>query len=161
MNKFDRLLISLRILQLEIELAALKDSLKTSNLETFPSNSELIAKRKDGEVDNQSLTVSVLPDNSIHFLVKSCRWRKLRIRIDPNKNHKRAHLHIDIDGIPHSSSIAIDNGEKLAGDLDRKIKKMIKEWIEDNRDVLMEIWNKLQKGETPNDLLGRVSDINR
>jgi hypothetical protein len=160
MNKFDQLLVSLRILQLEIELAALEDSLKKSTSETGPSAQDSTTKRVDKEVDNRSLTVSVLPDKSIHFLVKSYPWRKLKVRIDFNKNHKRAHLHIDIDGNLHSSSIAIDNGDELAGDLDRKTKKMIKKWVKDNSYVLTEIWNEVQMGRTPNELLERVGDVN-
>jgi hypothetical protein len=159
MSKFDRLLVSLRILQLEIELAALKDSLKKSTSGDRPHNLETLTKRVDGEVADRSLTVSVLSGDSVHFLIKSYPRRKLKIRIDSNKNHDRPHLHIDIDGYRHSASIAIDDGEELAGDVDRKIRKIVKKWIEDNRDVLLEIWNEVQMGRTPNGLLARVGDV--
>ncbi|MER9801897.1 hypothetical protein NKJ36_33485 [Mesorhizobium sp. M0142] len=41
--------------------------------------------------------------------------RLLKLKMDANRNHARAHLHIDYHHSKHFASYAIDNGERLVG----------------------------------------------
>ena len=44
----------------------------------------------------------------------------LRIRMYKETQHARPHIHIDYGKEPHIASYALDTGERLAGDLDRR-----------------------------------------
>lgn len=71
--------------------------------------------------------------------------RSLRLKMDPNKNHGRPHIHLDYGSVLHQASYAVDTGERLVGKesrFDRKIKK----WIISNREELLKIWSELRNG---------------
>src|ERR1700687_1286875 len=55
--------------------------------------------------------------------------QNIRIRMDGNKNHKRPHIHVDYRNEYHTASYAIDNGERIAGELDTKYDKQVRAWI--------------------------------
>ena len=161
MKSKKRLLLSLRVLQLEIELIHLRESLSSiSDDKGFGNNREIT---KDKDIDRLHtrviLEIRRQPDNSIEFLVRIYDRRKLAIRIDSSKNHKRPHLHIDIDGKHHVTTIAIDTGEKLAGELQNKILKLIQDWIIENKETLLNIWNEVQSGKRPDELNDLLTDI--
>jgi hypothetical protein len=61
------------------------------------------------------------------LLVK--RLHAIRIRMDGNKNHKRPHVHIDYGEEYHTASYAIDNGERIAGELHGKYDQEVSAWI--------------------------------
>ena len=84
----------------------------------------------------------------LEILVKQ--HRDIKLRIDGAANHGRAHLHLDYGGEYHATSYAIDNGERLAGTLDRKYDKKVREWITRNRSNLMKAWKAVHSGRGPN-----------
>jgi hypothetical protein len=49
--------------------------------------------------------------------------------MDGNKNHKRPHVHIDYGEEYHTASYAIDNGERIAGELHGKYDQEVSAWI--------------------------------
>ena len=51
--------------------------------------------------------------------------KKIKVTMQPDPNHKRAHVHID----KHDASFAIDSGELLAGQCDNKTCSVVGEWI--------------------------------
>jgi hypothetical protein len=64
----------------------------------------------------------------------------IRFKIDGDKNHGRPHIHVDYGKNHHAASFAIDNGERLAGGLNRKYDRPAREWIERNKTKLLEAW---------------------
>lgn len=68
--------------------------------------------------------------------------KKLKVTMQPDPNHKRAHVHID----KHDASFAIDTGELLAGQCDNKTCGMVGEWINKHRQDLLELWDIAKKG---------------
>ncbi|THD81063.1 DUF4160 domain-containing protein [Aliigemmobacter aestuarii] len=106
---------------------SLQDSLATIDLMSRPSSS-----------------------SGIEFLVK--KLEPLQIRMDGDRNHGRAHVHINYLKQYHVASYAIDDGTRLAGNLSSKYDRVIKTWIADNRKVLLELWHKVQSGESPEGL---------
>ena len=82
------------------------------------------------------------------LLILRLRWRLwIKIRMDGNKNHKRAHVHVEYDNNFHRASYAIDTGERLAGDLPNKYDRVVRTWICDKRPKLLEVWTLTQSGE--------------
>lgn len=69
--------------------------------------------------------------------------RGLRLKMDPNKNHGRAHIHLDYGRVLHQASYAVDTGERLAGEESRFDRKIMK-WIILNREELLKIWSELR-----------------
>jgi hypothetical protein len=112
-------------MNLEKELSELQDALAMVDLFTRPRR-------------------SIDPD-SMELVVK--RLRAIRIRMDGNKNHKRAHVHIDYGNDFRVASYAIDTGSRLVGNLDTKYDRAAREWITGNKAKLFELWELLQTGK--------------
>ncbi|MGX8007816.1 DUF4160 domain-containing protein [Mesorhizobium sp. ORM8.1] len=68
--------------------------------------------------------------------------RLLKLRMDANRNHGRAHLHIDYHHSKHMASYAIDNGELLVGD--GSYDHVVKPWIAEHQANLMQVWRDLR-----------------
>jgi hypothetical protein len=62
--------------------------------------------------------------STIEFLVKQ--YQTIKLRMDGNLNHQRPHIHIDYGKEHHVASYAIDNGKRLAGNLDNKYDKQVR-----------------------------------
>jgi hypothetical protein len=72
----------------------------------------------------------------------------VKLRIDGDLTHARPHLHVDYGRNRHKASYAIDNGDRLAGGLDRKYDKVVRAWIERNRKLLTSAWKAITGGGT-------------
>lgn len=66
------------------------------------------------------------------------------------EKHNKPHVHLDIGSDRHSVSIDIENQEVLAGTIDKKYKKRVIAWIENNQEKLLELWSIIQEGQTIN-----------
>ncbi|OUL87561.1 DUF4160 domain-containing protein [Paraburkholderia hospita] len=64
------------------------------------------------------------------------------------RGHSRAHLHVDFGPSNHAAVFAVDTGERIEGNLDRKYDKAITAWTIANKKALLAIWNALQSGES-------------
>lgn len=149
-----QLIISLRILQLELELDHLK------RLKDHQS-SHILQKEIDDIASEIVITIRTRrgTPTSIQFLVKGYPWRKLKITIDGSKNHKRPHLHVDIDGKFHVASISINDAELLAGELPNGFSRIINSWIKLNKELLNKIWVEVEKGNKPDGLKSTLTEI--
>jgi Domain of unknown function (DUF4160) len=56
------------------------------------------------------------------------------------------HVHINYKKEKHKASYSIKDRRRLAGDLDNKYDKVVKEWIAENETRLLLIWNEVQAG---------------
>ena len=63
----------------------------------------------------------------------------LVLKMDGNRNHARAHLHVDYHRTKHLASYAINNGDLLAGD--GVYSSVVQPWIAAHRNDLMRVWN--------------------
>jgi hypothetical protein len=70
----------------------------------------------------------------------------LSVRMDGTKNHGRAHLHISIGKKQHAASIAIDNGEILAGRLTTAQLREVQDWVRCHQQALTKLWTEMQAG---------------
>jgi hypothetical protein len=95
------------------------------------------------------------PEGSNHavvkFLVKT--YQSIRLRMDGDKNHARPHLHVDYGHDYHVASYAIDNGQRLAGDLHRRYDKQVRGWIANNQVKLLKTWEQTQLGAKPENII--------
>lgn len=71
----------------------------------------------------------------------------IRIRMYKETQHARPHLHIDYGNERHIASYALDTGERLAGNLDRRYDKAISAWIAQSQEQLFKIWSAIQSGK--------------
>lgn len=71
---------------------------------------------------------------------------KYEVRTDEQSGHHRPHLHVSTSSA--SMSVAIDNGEILAcsGKISPAQKKMAREWMMKNKDLVIEKWNAFSNG---------------
>ncbi len=83
--------------------------------------------------------------HTVSFLIQEIgdRKRTIRATMQPDINHRRPHVHIN----GHMASIAIDNGELLAGDCDTRILRIVREWIKKHRSNLQVLWNVAKHGK--------------
>ncbi|MBD8825354.1 DUF4160 domain-containing protein [Pseudomonas sp. CFBP 13602] len=79
----------------------------------------------------------------MELLIK--RLLRLGIRMEADQ-HERAHVHIDYGKERHHASYAVDDGSRLAGSLHRKYDRVVKIWIEDNREELQALWEAMKTG---------------
>jgi hypothetical protein len=80
----------------------------------------------------------------------------MKLRIDGDLTHGRPHLHIEYGGNFHKASYAIDTGERLAGKLDRKYDKLVREWIERNRAEVTKAWKDITSGRDASELVAQL-----
>lgn len=81
----------------------------------------------------------------ISFLVKTV-WNKkksIRVTMQPDINHHRAHVHIN----DHDATVAVDNGELLAGNCDARTLAAVQKWVLEHKDTLKELWDIAKVGE--------------
>jgi hypothetical protein len=64
-----------------------------------------------------------------------------------NKHHNRPHIHAKY--AEFEASLAISDGEILAGELPRKQLRLVQAWIELRRDELAADWELAVRGENP------------
>ncbi|WP_220467221.1 DUF4160 domain-containing protein [Pseudoalteromonas sp. 5Ae-yellow] len=84
----------------------------------------------------------------------------MKIKIYQEKGHHLPHIHIDYGRQQHAASYAIETGERIEGDLSRKYDNDVSNWLEQNRDKVLEIWHSLQAGMPHEPLLvGLAGDV--
>nr|VFK54550.1 MAG: protein of unknown function (DUF4160) [Candidatus Kentron sp. TUN]VFK57138.1 MAG: protein of unknown function (DUF4160) [Candidatus Kentron sp. TUN]VFK57921.1 MAG: protein of unknown function (DUF4160) [Candidatus Kentron sp. TUN] len=72
----------------------------------------------------------------------------IRMYLSHNKHHHLPHIHAKY--AEFDTSISIDDGEILAGELPRKQLRLVQAWIELHRDELMANWEiAISGGESP------------
>ena len=71
----------------------------------------------------------------------------IRLYLMDNQHHNMPHIHAKY--AEFEASIAIDDGEILAGQLPRKQLRLVQAWIELHRDELMADWELAVSGENP------------
>lgn len=71
---------------------------------------------------------------------------KFEVRTNEQSGHHRPHLHVSTSSA--SMSIAIDDGEILvcSGKISPPQKKMAREWMQQNKDLVIEKWNEFSNG---------------
>ena len=84
----------------------------------------------------------------------------IRFRIDGAKNHRRPHIHVDYGKNHHAASFAIDNGERLAGGLNRKYDTVAREWIKRHKGKLLETWNLVMSGKNTDEIVAELRVAN-
>jgi hypothetical protein len=72
----------------------------------------------------------------------------LQMRMELDKNHKMPHFHVSYGKNYHAASYSIQDGERIAGELDNKYDKVVKNWITNNQEKLLQIWSEIQKGDS-------------
>jgi hypothetical protein len=82
--------------------------------------------------------------------------KEITLRMDANKNHKRPHLHIQYGRKHHAASYAIDNGTRLAGDLESRHDRITREWIGSHREKLLELWKVAQDGKRVDGIVAQL-----
>lgn len=73
---------------------------------------------------------------------------RIGIRMEPDVNHKRAHVHISYGKLWRAASYAVDTGERLAGELEHKYDRVVRDWIAGRRQKLLELWVELKPVRT-------------
>lgn len=74
-----------------------------------------------------------------HDLITVYSKNNLKVEIRANEgSHKRPHLHVKVK--QQEVSIALNNFEVLAGDLDKKHMRFVLAWAKENMDLLKETW---------------------
>lgn len=86
--------------------------------------------------------------------------KNMKIKIYQEKGHHLPHIHIDYGRQQHAASYAIETGERIEGNLPRKYDNDVSNWLEQNRDKVLEIWQSLQAGMPHEPLLaGLAGDV--
>lgn len=71
----------------------------------------------------------------------------IEFRIEQDPNHKNSpHIHINYGRQKHVASYSLISGVRFEGNLDRKYDKSVKDWIEKNNAILIQIYNDIQNG---------------
>lgn len=69
----------------------------------------------------------------------------LEFRMEPDSH--APHIHISYGKEKHKASYLINNGVRVAGDLNNKYDKTVKDWIAKNQGKLQEIWAAMKAGD--------------
>lgn len=74
------------------------------------------------------------------------RRRKIKVTMQPDSNHDRAHIHL-ANRDYHDASFAVDTGEMLEGNCDGETQRIVKNWIRKHKRDLQQLWNTTKAGE--------------
>lgn len=85
---------------------------------------------------------------------------QIKIKMYQEKGHSRPHFHVDYGPQNHAASYAIDTGERLEGELNRKYDKAIGPWVDKNRETLLQTWGALQSGQSEQEFVAMLSPLN-
>lgn len=69
----------------------------------------------------------------------------MEFRMEPD-HHGAPHIHIKYEKINHAASYRINDGVRVAGNLDNKYDKIVEKWIFDNQAKLLQIWDEMKAG---------------
>jgi len=81
----------------------------------------------------------------------------IKLKMYQEQGHALPHIHIDYGRKAHVASYSINEGKRLIGTLDKKYDKKIGVWIEENKEVLIELWNALKNGNKTEHLIAQIS----
>ena len=79
------------------------------------------------------------------FLVK--KTQNIKIKMYQEQGHATPHVHIDYGHNTHTACYAIKDGNRLAGNLNKKYDQKVIEWININHEQLLLLWCSAQNGE--------------
>ncbi|MNL78496.1 hypothetical protein D3C87_2048970 [compost metagenome] len=66
------------------------------------------------------------------------------------------HVHIDYDHAHHVASYRIKDGARIEGSLSKKYDSDIRSWLLRNNNTILMIWNDLQSGKDPKELIATL-----
>jgi hypothetical protein len=110
------------------------------------------------EVDQMRRRSRGIPGRGRPLMVRQL--RSIRFKIDGDKNHARPHIHVDYGRNHHAATFSIDNGDRLAGGLNRKYDRPAREWIERNKEKLLDAWKLVMDSGNTDEIVAelRVAD---
>lgn len=129
-------------------------------VELYPDLQELDGKGNheisQKDVDELQLELSLVdpqPNTGSSFTKATLfRLEHTTVRMRQEGNHARPHFHIQYKNQYHAS-YAVDNFERLAGNVPEKYEKPILNWAARNQRSLLATWEKLQAGEDVRELV--------
>lgn len=69
----------------------------------------------------------------------------LEFRMEPD-HHGAPHVHISYGKDKHTASYRINDAVRVAGNLDNKYDKVVRQWITKNQVLLRQIWDEMKAG---------------
>lgn len=90
------------------------------------------------------LMTKVGQDGLLELLIK--KLLPLEFRMEPD-HHGAPHIHINYGKEKHTASYRINDGVRVAGNLNNKYNKKVQEWIAKNQTELQEIWIAMKEGD--------------
>jgi hypothetical protein len=66
------------------------------------------------------------------------------------------HVHIDYDKVHHVASFRVKDGARIEGNLNKKYDSDISSWLLRNNNTIVMIWNDLQSGKDPKELIATL-----
>ena len=83
--------------------------------------------------------------------------QNMKLKIYQEKGHQLPHIHIDYGNKNHVASYSIETGQRLEGSLSKKFDNDVVSWLSNNRERVVEIWNTLQSGGSPTNLISELA----
>jgi hypothetical protein len=90
-------------------------------------------------------------DGYVELLIM--RSNNIKVKIYQEKGHLLPHVHVDYGKINHAASYSIDPPGCLEGNLKRDYDVFVIAWITMHKDSLLNLWKKLQAGDSIEPLL--------
>ena len=117
--------------------------------ENWKEKAELLQKRL-AEVDLYIRSSS----QGMSFLVLKLEY--IKIKMYQEAGHKNPHIHIDYGKNEHCASYCLKSMNRLAGNLNKKYDKKIKEWISENQNDLNLLWLETQAGNGTSAIVAEI-----
>ena len=124
-----------------------------------PESESVVVRQKD-VVELQELLAYVeffdddfSGDDYIKAVLLKLEQLPVKVRMHAERNHQRPHFHIDFKGGEYSASYAVDNLERLAGNMPAKYEKPVMEWAAKHQRSLAATWTSLLAGQDVRELV--------
>ena len=140
-----------------LEYPVNNEDIERLETELYPKNNgEDNQEISQKDVDELQLELSLVdpPLNDGIFIQKATLFRleHITVRMRKESNHSRPHFHIQYKN-QYSASYAVDNLERLAGNIPSKYEKPVLKWATRYQKSLRVTWEKLQAGEDVRELI--------
>lgn len=84
------------------------------------------------------------------------KFENIKVKMYKEIKHNNPHIHIDYGKEAHKASYSIETGLRIIGNLNKKYDKTIQEFIINNKNSLLNIWENVQNGQNVECLIANI-----
>ncbi|HUB88614.1 MAG TPA: DUF4160 domain-containing protein [Dyella sp.] len=117
---------------------------------------EVLAKKLQGRLAVSDSFAVPRRSGEVSAGLMVMKLQDVKVKMYQERGHDKPHIHVDVGKGSHNASFSIDPAVLQAGTLDVRRTKVILNFLTENKENLLKIWEKLQSGDDARELIAAV-----